>query len=205
MKLPLTTLTVFLLFSAACAGPSTSEPEVTVLDFRNTQGAYILVHSTDQELRTLFEDRLVADLQALDIKAYASYPDIPNARDSNRENLLGAAKARKAMFVLVVEEVKHGETGLVRSLNPGRITHEHPTLKEFYEHTKPADHAHDDKTQVFVEVSAFLIQGEYAKLVWSGTTWSFSADGQAGRIQDMSATIANAIKVAQRKRRLGFE
>ncbi|MDX1556076.1 MAG: hypothetical protein R3212_08625 [Xanthomonadales bacterium] len=177
--------------------------EVTVLDYRNANGAYVLVYSTDHELRSMFEDRLVADLAARDMLAFASYPDLPDASATTRETLLAAAKARKAMFVLVAEEVEHGQSGVVRS--DRRITHEHPTLKDFYAHTKPADHEHDDDAQVFVEVSAFLIQGDFAKLVWSGTTWSFQADGQAGRIAEISAMIANAIDDARRKRNLGFE
>ncbi len=194
---------VVLSLGAGCAQPQKSPPEMTVLDYRNAQGAYVLVYSTDNELRMLFEDRLVADLGDRDIVAFASYPDLPDAGATTRESLLSAANARKAMFVLVAEEVKHGDSGVV----PGdrRITHEHPTLRDFYSHSKPADHEHDDDEQVFVEVSAFLIQGDFAKLVWSGTTWSFQADGQAGRIAGISETIANAIDAARRKRALGFE
>ena len=192
-----------LLLAAACAQPPKSD--VTVLDYRDAEGAYVLVYSTDDELRTMFEDRLVADFAARDMLAIPSYPDLPDVKASNRERLLGAAKARKAMFVLIVEEVKHGEHGVTRTTNPARITHEHPSLQEFYAHTNPADHEHDEDTDVFVEVSGFVIQGDYAKLIWSGTTWSFAADGEEGRISELSVTIANAIDQARRKRQLGFE
>lgn len=203
MKL-LLVLPVFLVaLTAGCADQPTSD--VTVMDYRNAEGAYVLVYSTDQEFRTLFEDRLVADLAEREFVAFASYPDLPDALDTGRVELLSAANARKAMFVLVVEEVKHGEAGIARSTNPGRISHEHPTLRDFYEHTRPANHEHDDDDQVFVEVSGFLIQGDYAKLIWSGTTWSFRADDQEGRISDLSATIAQAIDDARRKRRLGLD
>lgn len=195
---------VALALLSGCAQPTPqSSPEVTVLDYRNANGAYVLVYSTDQELRTLFEDRLVGDLAARDMLAIASYPDLPDASATTRENLMAAAKAHKAMFILVVEEVRHGEIGVVQG--DQRITQEHPTLRDFYAHSKPADHEHDDDEQVFVEVSAFLIQGDFAKLVWSGTTWSFQADGEAGRISQISTMIANAIDETRRKRALGFE
>lgn len=194
-----------LLMLGGCASAPPPRTDVTVFDYRNAEGAYVLVYSTDNELRRMFEDRLVADLAARDMRGIPSYPDLPDAKASNRENLLGAAKAHKAMFVLIVEEVKHGEHGVTRSTSTDRITHEHPTLQEFYAHTVVADHGHDDETQVFVEVSGFLIQGEYAKLIWSGTTWSFNADDEEGRISELSGIIANAIDEARRKRQLGFE
>lgn len=195
---------VLLVLLAGCASEP-PKPDVTVFDYRNAEGAYVLVYSTDRELRTMFEDRLVAAFAARDMLAIPSYPDLPDVKASNREALLGAAKSHNAMFVLIVEEVKHGEHGLTRSTNPGRISHEHPTLQEFYAHTAPADHEHDDDTQVFVEVSGFLIQGEFAKLIWSGTTWSFQAEDEEGRVSDLSTTIADAIDQARRKRQLGFE
>jgi len=203
MKTILVLAYILLAFTVGCASQTTSE--VTVLDFRNAQGVYILVNSTDQEFRTLFEDRLVADLAERDFVAFPSYPDLPDANDTGRTNLLGAANARKAMFILIIEELKHGETGVVRSNNPSRITHDHPSLREFYEHTMAADHDHADEDQVFVDVSGFLIQEDYAKLFWSGTTWSVRADNKEGRISDLSATIAQEIDTARRKRRLGLD
>lgn len=189
------------LFVIGCSSPP--ETEVTVIDYRNTSGAYVLAYSPDEELRTRFEDRLVSDLGERGLKAFPSYPDIPDIHDSSREVLLGAANAKKAMFVLVVDEVRHGEKGIIPGDN--RFTHEHPTLQDFYEHSKPEEHEHGDDEQVFVEVSAFLIQGEFAKLVWSGTTWSINADGDDTRIADISATIADAIYTARRRREMGFD
>lgn len=189
-------------FAAGCAEQPKSE--VTVVDYRNAEGAYVLVYSGDEAFRSMFEDRLVADLAERDFLAYPSYPDLPEVEDTSRVKLLGAAKARKAMFVLIVEEVKPGESGVVRSTNPGRISQAHPTLRDFYEHSRPADDEHDEDEQVFVEVSGFLIEGDYAKLIWSGTTWSFQGDDREARIKELSGTIAQAIEDARRKRRLGF-
>ena len=202
MKKLLVLPVILLALTLGCA--SQSPPEVTIIDYRNTEGVYILVYSTDQEFRTLFEDQLVADLADREIVAFASHPDLPDASDTGRTKLLGAANARKAMFILVIEELMHGESGVVRSDNPNRISQDDETLREFYENTLPADHDHEDDEQVFVEVSGFLIQEDYAKLIWSGTTWTVRADGQEGRISDLSATIAREIDTARRKRRLGL-
>ena len=196
MARKLSTLAFLLPLVAACASPSATE--VTVLDFSKASGAYILVYSTDQPLRASFEDQLVADLGARNIKGYPSHPDLPDVKTTNRENVLAAATAQKAMFIVVVEEVPHGQTGVVRS-NEERITHEHPTLHDFYEHTLPADHGHDEDSEVFVEVSAFLIQEDHAKLFWSGTTWGLQAEGGEDRIAGLSATIADAIERARRQ------
>jgi len=186
---------IVLLLVAGCVAPT--KTDVTVYDFRQASGAYVLVYSTDREMRTRFEDRLVADMTARNMKAYPSHPDLPDVRATDRVSLLAAAKAKHAMFVLVIEEVQHSETGVVAS--PQRITHDHPDLQDFYEHTLPADHEHADDTQVFVEVSAFLIQDDYAKLVWSGATWSVEDGGEADRIAGFSTTIADALAKARRE------
>ncbi|MEJ8566374.1 hypothetical protein [Elongatibacter sediminis] len=177
---------------SACGSPRT---DTTVLNFRDNAGAYVLVYSTDLEMRTVFEDRLVADLAAREIAANASHLDLPDVRKGTRDSLLAAARRHHNMFILMVEEVGHDESGIVPTR--GRITHEHPTLKEFYAHSLPADHEHDDATQVFVEVSAFLVQEDHARLVWSGTAWSFQADGESGRIPGLSTIIADAIEKAR--------
>ena len=199
------TLIPVCLMALICGCADQPKSEVTVIDYRNTQGAYVLVYSGDEEFRAMFEDQLVSDLAARDMAAFASHNDLPDVTATSRNKLLGAANDRKAMFVLVVEEVKEGEKAVTRSNNPGRISHEHPTLQDFYSDTRPAEGDHQPGSQVFVEVSGFLIQGNYAKLVWSGTTWSLEADDPQTRISELSTTIANAIEDARRKRRLGFE
>lgn len=195
MKLPIG-IVVGLLLTGGFAGCGSAQTDTAVMDFRRTSGAYILVYSTDTELRAMFENRLAADLATRDIRAVPSHPDLPDVTTGNRNDLLTAAQSHQAMFILVIEEVGHHETGTVP--DSGRITHDHPTLLEFYEHTRPANHAHEDDTQVFVEVSAFLVQESRAKLVWSGAAWSFRADGEAGRISGLSTTIADAIDQARR-------
>jgi hypothetical protein len=195
----LSALFALTLLMAGCAQPSRTE--ATVLDFSRASGVYVLAYSTDREMRMRFEDRLVQDLTARDIKAYPSHPDLPDLRATRRADLVRAANARAAMFVLVVEELGHGETGVVNS--PGRIAHDDPTLQDYYENTRPADHEHDDATEVFVEASAFLLQGDDGKLVWSGTAWPTPATAEGDQMAGLSETIADAIEKARRDFRSG--
>lgn len=189
-------LLAILLLCAACAS-SKSQSDVMVMDFRNTKGAYILAYTADLEVRKKFEDQLVADLAARDITAWPSYPNIPDATRTTRDAVLTAANAKKAMFVILAEEVPPGKTAV--SQGQGRITHEHPDLREFYEHTKPPGTQYDAENQVFVEVTAYLIQGNRAKSFWNGTTWAFNADGEGSAIESISTTIADAIVKARKQ------
>lgn len=189
-------LAIFLVWCVGCAS-SPPDDDVVVMDFRNTSGAYILAYTADVDLRTRFEDQLVADLAARDIQAWPSYPDIPQATATTREDVLSAANARQAMFVILAERVPPDGQAEAQTRRPERITHEHPDLREFYEHTRPAEAPADTDKEVWVEVSAYLIQGDRAKLFWTGTSWSFAADGEGGAIADISTTIANAIARAR--------
>lgn len=184
------------LILSGCAS-SVPEDDITVIDFRNKQGAYILGYTADMDLRVRFEDQLVADLAARDIKAWPSHPDIPEATMTNRESVLAAANAKQAMFVILAERVAPGEQAIAQTKRPERITHEHPDLRDFYQHTRPPEGEFDPAEEVFVEVSAYLIQEDRAKLFWTGTTWSFNADGEGTAIREVSATIADAIVQAR--------
>ena len=197
MRLP-TLIFAATLIVAACVPPP--KTEVTVMDFNRASGVYVLVYSADQQMRTRFEDQLVADLTARDIKAFLSYPDLPDVRVATRQDVVRAANARQAMFVLVVEEVVQGETGVVD--DAGRITQESQTLQDFYEKSRPSDREYDEQAQVFVETSAFLLQGNRGKLVWSGTAWPVSGAGDP--MPGLSETIANAIEKARRDLQSGL-
>lgn len=189
-------LAILLIVCTGCAS-APSDDDVMIMDFRNTSGAYILAYTADVDIRTRFEDQLVADLAARDIKAWPSYPDIPAATATNRENVLAAANAKQAMFVILAERVPPNGQAVAQTRRPERITHKHPNLREFYEHTRPPEAPVDADGEVWVEVSAYLIQGDRAKLFWTGTSWSFAADGEDGAIADNSTTIANAIARAR--------
>lgn len=195
-----TTCSILILafLGAGCA----SEPpgdDAIILDFTHTRGAYILGYSADRDIRTRFEDQLVADLAARDIQAWPSHPDIPDATATDRKTVLAAANAKQAMFVVLAEQVPPGAQAVSQASRPERITHEHPDLEEFYKHTRADTRDYDPSQEVFVEVSAYLIQDDRTKLFWSGTTWSFAADGEGTAIRDISTTIADAIAKARER------
>lgn len=199
------TVLLSCLLACACSSPAPQASgddqdvnlDVTMIDFRHSSGAYVLGYSADAEVRKLFEDQLVADLHAREINAWPSHPDIPDATQTTRDSVIAAANNKKAMFIVLAEQVPAGEQAVAQSKGGPRITHEHPTLQDFYQNTRPPSQDYAADGQVYVEVSAYLIQEDMAKLFWSGTTWSFSADGKGGAIQDISTTIADAIVSAR--------
>ena len=190
---------ITILICTACASQkqAAGDSDVMVLDFANTKGAYVIAYTADQDVRKAFEDQLVADLATRDITAWPSYPNIPDATKTTRDVVLTAANAKKAMFVILAEQVPPGKKAV--SQGQGRITHEHPDLQDFYEHSKPPGDQFDPDKQVFVEVTAYLIQGNRAKSFWSGTTWAFNADGEGSAIKSISTTIADAILKARQQ------
>ncbi len=177
-------LVSFVFAAAACA----NKPEVVTYDFSSKAGLYVLGYATDENLRRAMENQLVADISARDMVAFASHADLPVLAEATRTELIKAANAKQALGVLLVNQVVPGEDGLIE--NPARISPEHPDLAAFYEYTKTVERRYTTGTEVFAEVNAFLLQGEGSRLVWSGTTWSFDADGKGGAISGMSDNIA---------------
>ncbi|MCZ6854627.1 MAG: hypothetical protein O7G86_11980 [Gammaproteobacteria bacterium] len=43
-------------------------------------------------------------------------------------------------------------------------------------------------------MNLFFLDGQKTRLAWSGTTWSFEADGAGKAIRDISETVANELK-----------
>lgn len=168
-----------------------SKTEVTSYDFSQRAGVYVVGYSANEEVRRGIEDQLIADLQSREMVAFASYADFPNLPVMSRRLLLDAANAKQAMAVMVVNQVVPGQDGVID--NPVRITPEHPDLAAFYEYTKSVEQNFDPNKEVFAEVNAFLIEGDHTKLVWSGTTWSFDADGEGGAISGISTNIADEL------------
>lgn len=188
---------ILILVMTACAACSSTTTVTKHIGPDAPRGTYILALTSDAEVRRMFEDRLAADMAERGLTAFTSYPDLPDPRNTSRDQVLAAARARNALFVLAVEEVIPGTERVVK--DAGRITPEHPTLRQFLENNQPTGVDHDPKSTVFVEVSAFQIREDQAVLVWSGTTWSFQADGKGGAIDDISTTIADAINTERQR------
>lgn len=177
-------LSVAVVLLAACSSKST----VVTYDFSSKVGLYVLGYASDENLRRAIEDQLVADIGARDMVAFASHADLPALAETNRTEVVRAANAKQALAVLVVSQVIPGEDGLVK--NPARVSLDNPDVAEFYEYTKSVEENYTQGTEVFAEVNAFLLEGKDLRLVWSGTIWSFDADGKGGAISSISDNIA---------------
>ncbi|MEM1436834.1 MAG: hypothetical protein AAGG11_22490 [Pseudomonadota bacterium] len=182
---------IFALFGTALLVGCATRTEVTTYDFSSRAGLYVLGYTTQEELRRAVEDRLVADIKARDMVAFASYVDLPVLEQTSRSSLLAAANEKQAIAILVVNQVTPGEDGVID--NPARITPEHPDLAAFYEYSKTVQRDYEPGSEVLAEVNAFLLQEDGARLIWSGTTWSFDADGQGSAISGISDNIANEL------------
>ena len=169
-----------------------ARPDVIRTDLTQNEGVYVLAYSTNGEIRRAMEDQLVADLNEQAMVAYASYRDLPDIASTTRDSVLAAANAKHTVAVIVINQVVPGEDGVID--NPLRVSPLHPDLQAFYAHTKNVEDNYDADREVFAEVNAFWIDGEKTRLAWSGTTWSFQADGAGGAIRGISETVATELR-----------
>ncbi len=172
----------------ACA----SAPDVIRTDFTKNEGVYIVGFTPNAAVRRQMEDQLVTDLHARNIVAHPSYADLPDISISSRNSVLQAANEKHTVAVLVINQVVADADGNID--NPVRTSPDHLNLQAFYNYSKSVEESYDSTQEVFAEVNAFLIDGDKTRLFWSGTTWSFQADGAGGAIRGISETIANEIE-----------
>ncbi len=95
--------------------------------------------------------------------------------------------------VIVINQVSRDATNSVVR-NPERISPAHPDLQAFYDYSRGRQPVVEQGQEVFAEVNLFVLDGDKANLFWSGTTWSFQADGQGTAIRGISETIANQLE-----------
>ncbi|MGI9327502.1 MAG: hypothetical protein ACR2PZ_19955 [Pseudomonadales bacterium] len=169
-----------------------TKTDVIQSDLTRNEGAYVLVYSTIEPIRRSMEDQLVSDLADRNMLAYPSYPDFPDVRTTTRDSILTAANAKRTVVVLVVNQVTADNKGVIQ--NPARISPNHPDLKTFYNYTESVEQNFDPEQVVLAEVNAFLIDGRKTRLWWSGTTWSFKADGAGTALRGISQTIADELQ-----------
>ncbi len=182
-------VTVGLLLVAGCATQTT----VVRADFTQGEGAYVVGYSGDPVIRTRMEEQLVNDLRAREMIAFASHTDIPDITASSRYELIAAARKRGVISVIVINQVSGDASDSVVQ-NPERISPTHPDLQAFYDYSLGQQPVVEPGQQVFAEVNLFVLDGDEASLFWSGTTWSFQADGQGTAIRGISETIADQLQ-----------
>jgi hypothetical protein len=188
---------VALLCSALALSACASNTEVFTTDLTRQQGLYVVGYTTDAAIRLAMEDQLVADLTARGIAAFPSHADIPDLANSSAEQVVRAADSQGALGVVLINQaVSDGGDSPVQ--NPQRVTPLHPDIRSFYaqsRHEMRDEPASGDP--IFAEVNLFLVDGAATRLFWSGTTWTFNADGRGGAIQGISETVAAQMQQAR--------
>jgi hypothetical protein len=187
MRWTLLWLSVVVL--AAC----TTKTTVIRADLTKGEGAYVVGYTPDPAIRTAIEEQLVADLRARDMIAYPSHVDIPDIAASSRKELIASANERAVIGVIVVNQVAADASDSIVQ-DPQRVSPTHPDLQAFYAYSKDREQTFDPDQRVFAEVNLFILDGDIANLFWSGTTWSFSADGQGSAIRSISEMIADQLQ-----------
>jgi hypothetical protein len=180
---------------SACAG----QTQVFSTDLTTQSGVYILGYTTNSAIRIAMEDQLVADLARQDMLAWASHNDLPDLQRITPPDVVAAANGKQAIGVVLINQVAADASDSVLS-NPDRVTPLHPDLQAFFQeaHAEMEDNV-EPGTPVFAEVNLFLVDGAATRLYWSGTTWSFHADGNGTAIREISATIATQMRNARRE------
>lgn len=176
------TLSVFLLL--ACS----SQTQLVSYDLTEKTGLYIVGYTADENLRRALETQLKRDIETLGMVGFTSHGDLPALGESTRRGVLEQANTKRALAVLVVSQVLPDEQGLLS--NPSLSQTDQPDLQSYYETSRRVAKEYVPGAEVFAEVNAYLLEGDAARLIWSGTTWSFEADGQGGAISGVSQNIA---------------
>jgi hypothetical protein len=93
-------LVLLSLLVAGCAGKT----KTVTIDFTKRSGVYVVGFSADEAVRSLLENQMVSDFEALSIKARASHIDIDEIVASSRDESLAAANELTMMTVLLINK-----------------------------------------------------------------------------------------------------
>jgi hypothetical protein len=170
-------------------------------DFRDKSGVYIVGYTDNETARSLLESALATNLRKNDIVAYASSDDFPTITTTTPAQLRAVAKEKKVISVIILNRVSTDANDSVVK-NPTRISPLHPTLQEFYAVSKSESVDNfADSDDVFVEVNLFIVDGDKAKLYWSGTTWTKKGTEQNVAISDVAKTISEQLVILRNAKR----
>ena len=192
---------VSITFASGCAGPT----QVTSIDLTERQGVYVVAYVDDERVRASLERQLAEDLAGHGIESYPSIEDIADIIASTADGVLSAADQHRAAALLVLNPVNRDGSGSV-VVDPRRISPVHPDLQAMYQYSRRhAEVVYDPEREAILEVNLFAVSGgSRGELFWSGTAWSFEADGTGAAVRDLSGQIAGEMAKA-RQRLLGSE
>lgn len=182
-------LTLIILTLTACK----IQTSTVTADFRHQKGIYVVAYTADRSIRERVEDQLADDLRLNKMIAKTSFQEIEDVTTSSPAKVIQKANDAHLLAILVINQVgADGSNNIVK--DPKRISPMHPTLQEFYAYSKQNfAQTIEQNQEVFAEVNLFVLDKGEAKLVWSGTTWSFQADNKGTAIRDISKTVASQL------------
>ena len=176
---------------------TTVETTTVTADFRQKQGVYVVGYTENADTRVMLENQLVSDLTKRDMVAWASHLTLADVINATPQEIKDKAAEKKALSVIILNRVAADASDSVVK-NPARISPKHTTLQAFYSHSRElVGSSYDAEQEVFVEVNLFILDGDEAKLFWSGTTWTFNADDRPATIQDISTTVADQLALVR--------
>ena len=160
------------------------------------QPVLVAAWTPNAQVRESFEWQLERDLRALGITATPSLRLIPEFEDLRRGTLLDAAAERSAPVVLMVRRLATGDPESTPDL--------HLWLSGYF---AGVDRNRSPKIpppgRQVVEVAAYRVEGEDARLIWSGHSWvDFDGDLQAA-IRDTAEIISINMAAARAQVRAG--
>ena len=184
-------LLAFLALNSACQ----TNTKVIKADLRTQSGVYLVGYSREPLARRDFEDQLQSDLSAGGMIAHASHADIPNILDSSAEEVFRFAKLRNVVAIVIVNPVNDSPIE-----ERTKVQANSPTVRAFFKGVRGKE-VPITTNDVFAEVNAYVVDGDTATLAWSGVTATFRPTDRAQAIADLSATVANALRDAQKRLR----
>ncbi len=184
---------VLLVGLVACS----SAPNVIQTDLTRQKGVYLVGYSLDASARRDFENELQTNLMAGGMLAHASHADIPDITDSDATEVLQYAVERGVVAIVIINNAQDSAVEDVR-----RLQIDTPGVREHFDKIS-RQRAVVSGNDVVLEVNAFAIDGDTAKLAWSGVTAVFAPTSRTDAIEDLSESIAGALRSAQKRVRSG--
>ncbi len=125
--------------------------------------------------------------------AFSSHQDIPDITASDANEVFRWARDRAVVAIVIINNVTDTAVEDKR-----RLQLDTPNVHEHFEKVRQATGS-TTSSDVVLEVNAFAVDGETAKLAWSGVTAVFSPNTRDEAIEELSDSIAAALRTAQHR------
>lgn len=193
MFIPL--LTMVLVLVAGCA----PEPKIRKVDLTRQSGIYVVGYTDNFKLRRTFENQLADKLRQQQFTVFVSSDEIPDITDSTPEMVIDLAISHGAVAVLTVTPINSDKP---RPDTP-QMASQYRMLQDFYHESKNKVNNYNPDKEAFFEIHAFVLDSNQPTTIWSGTTWTFEADGKGGGIDSVTETLTQVLVQIRDKIRRG--